>query len=199
VKAAETLDQNGDGVCASKKREEYSHGTVFGVQKGRLIGTRNGKKDQLCGEYKGGFRYYDQRGKRQNSTKLSWISTQLLSGKEKSNTLMLSKDGSSQPQFPWSRAMRAIWLLNTIEVELNHLGIPLMRVPSSLRDLDDIFAEGTMSEQDRQLIADELSRAYASLAQVVGELQAGMTEIESLLREQPLTLTTENERRVQGV
>ena len=95
--------------------------------------------------------------------------------------------------------MRAIWLLNTIEVELSHLGIPLMRVPSSLRDLDDIFAEGTMSEQDRQLIEDELSRTFASLAQVVGELQAGMTEIESLLREQPLTLTTENVRRVQEI
>ncbi len=92
----------------------------------------------------------------------------------------------------WSRAMRAIWLLNTIEVELNHLGIPLMRVPSSLRDLDAIFAEGTMSVQDRQLIEDELARAHASLAQVVGELQAGMTEIESLLRKQPITLTTED-------
>jgi hypothetical protein len=60
------------------KREKYSHGTVFGVQKGRLIGTRNGKKGQLYGEYKGGFRFYDQRGKRQNSTKLSWISTQFV-------------------------------------------------------------------------------------------------------------------------
>lgn len=88
--------------------------------------------------------------------------------------------------------MRAIWLLNTIEVELSHLGIPLMRVPPSLRDLGDLFAQGAMSEQDRQLIEDELSRAHASLAQVVGELQAGMTEIESLLREQPVTLTTEN-------
>src|SRR5690348_18491997 len=74
----------------------------------------------------------------------------------------------------WSRAMRAIWLLNTIEVELSHLGIPLMRVPPSLRDLDNIFAEGTMSEQDRQLIEDELTRAHAILAQVVGELQEGM-------------------------
>ncbi len=90
----------------------------------------------------------------------------------------------------WSRAMRAIWLLNTIEVELSHLGIPLMRVPQSLRDLSDIFAQGTMTEQDRQLIEDELSRAHASLAQVVGELQAGMTEIETLLREQPTTSTT---------
>ena len=77
--------------------------------------------------------------------------------------------------------MRAIWLLNTIEVELSHLGIPLMRVPLTLRDLGEIFARGTMSEQDRQLIEDELTRAHASLAQVVGELQAGMAEIESLL------------------
>ena len=91
----------------------------------------------------------------------------------------------------WGRAMRAIWLLNTIEVELSHLGIPLMRVPPTLRDLGDLFAQDAMSEQDRQLISDELSRAHASLAQVVGELQAGMTEIESLLREQPQTSITE--------
>jgi hypothetical protein len=92
----------------------------------------------------------------------------------------------------WSRAMRAIWLLNTIEVELSHLGIPLMRVPPTLQDLGDLFARDAMSEQDRQLIADELARAHASLAQVVGELQAGMTEIEFLLRKQPTTPTTEN-------
>jgi 3',5'-cyclic AMP phosphodiesterase CpdA len=92
----------------------------------------------------------------------------------------------------WSRAMRAIWLLNTIEVEFSHLGIPLMRVPPTLRDLGDILAQGTMSDVDRQLIADELSRAHASLAQVVGELQAGITEIEALLHEQPVSLTTEN-------
>ncbi len=89
--------------------------------------------------------------------------------------------------------MRAIWLLNTIEVELSHLGIPLMRVPSTLRDLGEIFARGSMSEQDRQLIEDELARAHASLSQVIGELQAGITGIESLLREQPQqTLTTED-------
>jgi len=35
--------------------------------------------------------------------------------------------------------MRAIWLLNTIEVELSHLGIPLMRVPSTLRELDVVY------------------------------------------------------------
>ena len=75
--------------------------------------------------------------------------------------------------------MRAIWLLNTIEVDLSHLGIPLMRVPASMRDLGDALT--SMSEQDRQLIEDELSNAHASLAQVVGELQAAMAEIETLL------------------
>jgi hypothetical protein len=78
--------------------------------------------------------------------------------------------------------MRAIWLLNTIEVDLCHLGIPLMRVPSSMRDLGD--ALNSMSEQERQLISDELSHAHASLAQVVGELQLGMAEIETLLHQQ---------------
>jgi hypothetical protein len=82
----------------------------------------------------------------------------------------------------WSRAMRAIWLLNTIEVELSHLGIPLMRVPPTLRDLDDTLR--AMSEQDRLLVEDELSRAHASLAQVVDELRAGMSEIEWLLHRQ---------------
>ena len=82
----------------------------------------------------------------------------------------------------WSRAMRAIWLLNTIEVELSHLGIPLMRVPPTLRTLGDTLAQANMSEQDLQLIEDELTRAHASLAQAVGELQAGMTGIETLLR-----------------
>ncbi len=80
----------------------------------------------------------------------------------------------------WSRAMRAIWLLNTIEVELSHLGIPLMRVPPTLRTLGDTLFN--MSEQDRQLVEDELTRAHGSLAQAVAELQAGMSEIESLLR-----------------
>ncbi len=88
--------------------------------------------------------------------------------------------------------MRAIWLLNTIEVELSRLGIPLMRVPPTLRVLGDIFDQGSMSEQDRQLIEDELTRAHASLAQAVGELQAGMTEIESLLRRQAPALPTED-------
>jgi len=56
-----------------------------------------------------------------------------------------------------------------------------MRVPTSMRDLGDALT--SMSEQDRHLIEDELSNAHASLAQVVGELQAGMAEIETLLRQ----------------
>src|SRR6266568_2441124 len=90
----------------------------------------------------------------------------------------------------WSRAMRAIWLLNTIEVELSHLGIPLMRVPLTLRTLGDTLARANMSEQDLQLIEDERTRAHASLAQAVAELQAGMTGIETLLRS-PLRQTHE--------
>src|SRR5260370_8000600 len=85
----------------------------------------------------------------------------------------------------WSRAMRAIWLLNTIEVELSHLGIPLMRVPPTLRDLGKTLAQADIREQDRQLIEDKLSLAHASLAQAVGELQAGITTIQSFLPRQP--------------
>ncbi len=82
----------------------------------------------------------------------------------------------------WSRAMRAIWLLNTIEVEMSHLGIPLMRVPSTLYTLGETLSQAEISELDSQLIEDELTRAHASFAQAVGELQVGMAEIESLLR-----------------
>lgn len=78
--------------------------------------------------------------------------------------------------------MRAIWLLNTIEVELSHLGIPIMRVPPTLRDLGETLR--SMNEQDRRLVEDELSRAHASLAQVVDELKMGMSEIEQLLYRQ---------------
>lgn len=92
----------------------------------------------------------------------------------------------------WSRAMRAIWLLNTIEVELSRLGIPLMRVPSTLRDLTTTL--NAMSERDRALVEDELSRAHASLAQVVDELQAGMAEIEHLLHRHAPTSPGEESR-----
>src|SRR5215470_18391194 len=47
------------------------------------------------------------------------------------------QDGVLMTGEEWSRAMRAIWLLNTIEVEMSHLGIPLMRVPPTLRALGD--------------------------------------------------------------
>lgn len=60
------------------RRDKYSHGTIFRVQKGRLIAARNGKQGQLCGEYKGGYRYYDRFGKRQSCIRLIWISTQFV-------------------------------------------------------------------------------------------------------------------------
>ncbi len=63
-------------------RETYSHGTVFGVQKGRLIGARNGKIGRLCGEKQGRYRYYDQEGKRQETVHIAWISCQFVVKKE---------------------------------------------------------------------------------------------------------------------
>jgi hypothetical protein len=63
-------------------RETYSRGTVFGVQKGRLIGSRNGKIGQLCGEKQGRYRYYDQEGKRQETVRIVWISSQFVVRKE---------------------------------------------------------------------------------------------------------------------
>ncbi|MCI0491089.1 MAG: RRXRR domain-containing protein, partial [Blastocatellia bacterium] len=53
-------------------RAPYSRGTVFGFRKGLLIGTTTGKIGRLCGEYLGGFRYYDSAGKRQSAKRLSF-------------------------------------------------------------------------------------------------------------------------------
>lgn len=58
-------------------REKYSRGTVFGLRKGLLVGIVK-KVGQLCGEYKGGFRFYDSRSKRGSAKKLSWISTNFI-------------------------------------------------------------------------------------------------------------------------
>lgn len=55
-------------------REPYSKGTVFGLRKGLLIGTKKGV-GQLCGEYKGAFRYYDTAGNRRSAKRLHWISS----------------------------------------------------------------------------------------------------------------------------
>ena len=55
-------------------RAPYSRGTVFGVQKGLLVGAANGKVGRLCGESNGKYRYYDRLGKRQATRKLAWIS-----------------------------------------------------------------------------------------------------------------------------
>lgn len=57
------------------RRAPYSRGTVFGLRKGLLIGLPNGKTGQLCGEYKGGYRYYDAEGKRGSARRLAWISS----------------------------------------------------------------------------------------------------------------------------
>jgi RRXRR protein len=56
-------------------RAPYSKGTVYGLRKGLLIGLPNGKTGQLCGEYKGGYRYYDAEGKRGSARRLSWVSS----------------------------------------------------------------------------------------------------------------------------
>ncbi len=59
-------------------RAVYSHATIFGVQKGRLIGARNGNVGQLCGETTGSYRYYTVDRQRKETTLLRWISTQLI-------------------------------------------------------------------------------------------------------------------------
>jgi len=53
-------------------RARYSQGTVFGLRKGLLVGRPDGNQGRLCGEYRGGYRYYDQRGRRQSTRKLAW-------------------------------------------------------------------------------------------------------------------------------
>jgi len=55
-------------------RASYSRGIVCGLRKGLMIGTPRGKVGQLCGELKGGYRYYDTDGKRQSTTKIAWVS-----------------------------------------------------------------------------------------------------------------------------
>jgi len=59
-------------------RARYSRGTVFGLRKGLLVGTTKGKSGQLCGEYKGSYRYYNEQRKRQSAAKLSWISSKFV-------------------------------------------------------------------------------------------------------------------------
>jgi hypothetical protein len=57
-------------------RAPYSRGTVCGLRKGLIIGTGNGRAGRLCGENRGGFRYYDAQGNRQSAKRLAWISAQ---------------------------------------------------------------------------------------------------------------------------
>ena len=65
-------------------RASYSRGTVCGVRKGLLIGAINGKIGQLCGENRGAYRYYDNRGKRQSTKHLAWVSTHFVTRERRS-------------------------------------------------------------------------------------------------------------------
>lgn len=56
-------------------RADYSKGTVFRLRKGLLIGASRGRQGRLCGETKGSYRYYDERGRRQSVKQLTWISS----------------------------------------------------------------------------------------------------------------------------
>lgn len=55
-------------------REKNSCGTVYHLQKGKIVGTKKAKTGQLCGENRGSFRYFDLEGKRRISKSLNWIS-----------------------------------------------------------------------------------------------------------------------------
>lgn len=66
-------------------RKNRSQGTVFGLRKGRLVGTPNGTVGQLCGKRDKSYRYFVKPGKRQSSKKLSWISSQFLTRKGADN------------------------------------------------------------------------------------------------------------------
>jgi len=59
-------------------RANNARGTVFGLRKGLLIGTPRGKIGQLCGKNQGRYRYYDCQLKRQESTRLAWVSSQFV-------------------------------------------------------------------------------------------------------------------------
>ena len=63
-------------------RANYSRGTVFGLRKGLLVGRPDGQTGRLCGEYQGGFRYYDTEGKRQSTKTVSFISDQFVTRRE---------------------------------------------------------------------------------------------------------------------
>jgi hypothetical protein len=63
-------------------RADYSRGTVLGLRKGLLIGTPRGKQGQLCGTNRGSYRYYNEQKQRQESAKLAWVSTCLVTRKE---------------------------------------------------------------------------------------------------------------------
>ena len=75
-------------------REFYSRGTVFGLRKGLIIGLPKGRIGQLCGELKGGYRYYDYNGKRRATKKVVWISSNFFMRKEETAIPLPAKAGS---------------------------------------------------------------------------------------------------------
>jgi hypothetical protein len=58
-------------------RDPYSTGTVAGLRKGLLVGTRRGP-GRLCGISDGSFRYHDRDGKRQTARAVGWISSSFI-------------------------------------------------------------------------------------------------------------------------
>ena len=75
-------------------KEPYSHGTVLGLRKGLIVGLPKGRIGQLCGELKGGYRYYDQNGKRGAAKKAVWISSNFFMRKEEAAIPLPAKAGS---------------------------------------------------------------------------------------------------------
>lgn len=59
-------------------REKYTQGTMFGLRKGLLIGTRRGLTGQLCGKIRGAYRYYYTRADRRETKVLAWISSNFI-------------------------------------------------------------------------------------------------------------------------
>jgi hypothetical protein len=55
-------------------RAIYSTGTIHGLRKGLLVGTRRGP-GRLCGINNGSFRYHDKDGKRQTTKAVLWVSS----------------------------------------------------------------------------------------------------------------------------
>jgi hypothetical protein len=63
-------------------RDKFSKGTVFGLRKGLIVGLKNNKVGQLCGDNNGKYRYYKKDGKRSFAKKIFWISSNFFTRKD---------------------------------------------------------------------------------------------------------------------